>query len=99
VQLAAQRQGASVADAYRSALGFTGKVVALIGITLAAAVITWVWSPIKFQADMGILLAFMFLWNMLGALIIVPSLATFLLKPKQPVAGSKMPLTPSVAST
>jgi predicted RND superfamily exporter protein len=44
-------------------------------------VITWAWSPIKFQADMGILLAFMFLWNMLGALILVPSLATFLLQP------------------
>lgn len=80
VQLSHQRQGMSVSDAYRGALVFTGKVVALIGVTLAAAVITWVWSPIKFQADMGILLAFMFLWNMLGALILVPSLATFLLK-------------------
>ena len=83
VHLVCQRQGASVSDAYNSALAFTGKVVALIGITLAAAVITWVWSPIKFQADMGILLAFMFLWNMLGALVIVPSLATFLLQPKK----------------
>ena len=85
VHLVCQRQGASVSDAYNSALAFTGKVVALIGITLAAAVITWVWSPIKFQADMGILLAFMFLWNMLGALVIVPSLATFLLQPKKDV--------------
>ncbi|NDZ17741.1 RND transporter [Variovorax sp. WS11] len=81
VFLVAQRRGAGVGDAYTSALVFTGKVVALIGVTLAAAVITWAWSPIKFQADMGILLAFMFLWNMLGALVIVPSLATFLLKP------------------
>jgi hypothetical protein len=48
-------------------------------VTLSAGVITWAWSPIKFQADMGILLAFMFLWNMLGALILVPSLAAFLL--------------------
>jgi predicted RND superfamily exporter protein len=71
----------SVRDAYSQSLAFTGKVVALIGITLAAAVITWAWSPIKFQADMGILLAFMFLWNMLGALILVPSLAAFLLQP------------------
>ena len=73
------RRGASVRDAYLAALGSTGKVVALIGITLSAAVVTWAWSPIKFQADMGILLAFMFLWNMLGALIIVPSLMTFLM--------------------
>ena len=82
VFLVEQRDGKSVHDAYCGALTFTGKVVALIGVTLAAAVITWVWSPIKFQADMGLLLAFMFLWNMLGALIIVPSLATFLLQPK-----------------
>ena len=46
---------------------------------LAAGVITWAWSPIKFQADMGILLAFMFLWNMLGALILIPALSRFLL--------------------
>jgi hypothetical protein len=36
-------------------------------------------SPIKFQADMGILLAFMFVWNMAGALILLPALAYFLL--------------------
>lgn len=82
VYLAEHRQGLSVRAAYSAAVAFTGKVVALIGITLAAAVVTWVWSPIKFQADMGILLAFMFLWNMFGALILVPSLATFLLTPK-----------------
>ena len=35
----------------------------------------------KFQADMGILLAFMFLWNMVGALILLPGLGYFLLKP------------------
>ena len=63
------------------ALLFTGKVVMLTGITLAIGVITWVFSPIKFQADMGLLLAFMFLWNMLGALIVLPALAHFLLKP------------------
>ena len=58
---------------------FTGKVVALVGITLAAGVVTWAWSPIKFQADMGILLTFMFLWNMLGALVLIPALSHFLL--------------------
>jgi predicted RND superfamily exporter protein len=78
-QLVFQRQGHSLGSAYRNALISTGKVVALIGVTLAAAVVTWAWSPIKFQADMGILLAFMFLWNMLGALILIPSLAAYLL--------------------
>jgi predicted RND superfamily exporter protein len=80
VQLAFQRTGMSVPEAYRRALAATGKVVALVGVTLAAGVVTWVWSPIKFQADMGVLLTFMFLWNMLGALILVPALSIFLLK-------------------
>jgi len=79
VQLDLQRAGKSLHQAYREALQFTGKVVALVGVTLAAGVLTWAWSPIKFQADMGILLAFMFLWNMLAALILIPALSYFLL--------------------
>ena len=79
VQLSFQRAGMPLAEAYKAAAGFTGKVVALIGLTLAAGVVTWAWSPIKFQADMGILLTFMFLWNMIGALILVPALSCFLL--------------------
>jgi predicted RND superfamily exporter protein len=79
VQLALQRQGVPLAEAYRQALQFTGRVVALVGITLAAGVMTWAASPIKFQADMGLLLTFMFLWNMLGALILIPALSHFLL--------------------
>ena len=79
VQLAQQRKGLPLSKAYAKAVQFTGKVVGLVGITLAAGVITWAWSPIKFQADMGILLAFMFLWNMLGALILIPALSYFLL--------------------
>ncbi|AGI24816.1 RND efflux transporter [Pseudomonas sp. ATCC 13867] len=80
VQLAQQRAGASLAVAYRNAVAFTGKVVALVGVTLAAGVVTWVWSPIKFQADMGILLTFMFIWNMVGALVLIPALSHFLLR-------------------
>jgi uncharacterized protein len=79
VQLAQQRRGVPLAEAYTQAVRFTGKVVALIGVTLAAGVGTWAFSPIKFQADMGILLAFMFVWNMLGALILIPALSCFLL--------------------
>jgi hypothetical protein len=36
-------------------------------------VITWFFSPIQFQADMGIFLTFMFIWNMLGALLLLPA--------------------------
>jgi len=80
VQLTQQRLGFTLAQSYQRAVAFTGKVVALVGITLAAGVVTWVWSPIKFQADMGILLTFMFVWNMLGALILIPALSHFLLQ-------------------
>ena len=80
VQLSQQRAGLPLAAAYRRAVLFTGKVVALVGITLAAGVITWAFSPIKFQADMGILLTFMFIWNMVGALVLIPALSHFLLK-------------------
>ncbi|SCZ20720.1 MULTISPECIES: RND family transporter [unclassified Pseudomonas] len=79
VQLEGQRMGLSLQQAYRRAIQFTGKMVALVGVTLAVGVVTWVWSPIKFQADMGILLAFMFLWNMLAALVLIPALSHFLL--------------------
>jgi predicted RND superfamily exporter protein len=81
VTLTQLQAGKSLSEAYYRALLFTGKVVMLTGVTLAIGVVTWVASPIKFQADMGLLLAFMFLWNMLGALILLPALAHFLLKP------------------
>jgi uncharacterized protein len=81
ITLAQMRAGKSLSEAYYRALLFTGKVVMLTGVTLAIGVVTWVASPIKFQADMGLLLAFMFLWNMLGALVLLPALAHFLLKP------------------
>jgi uncharacterized protein len=68
-------QNKSLYITYRYALNQTGKAVAFTGITLAIGVATWVFSPIKFQADMGILLTFMFIWNMLGALTLIPALA------------------------
>lgn len=80
------REGASLRAAYFHSLLFTGRVVMLTGITLAIGVATWALSPIKFQADMGVLLAFMFVVNMVGALVLLPALAHFLLRPKRPAA-------------
>lgn len=91
VQLAAQRAGRDLAEAWGEALNFTGRVVFLIGITMGAGVITWAWSPIKFQSDMGILLAFMFMWNMVGALLLIPALSHFLLNSPEHVRRIKMP--------
>lgn len=68
-------RGMHLNECYKYALDSTGKAVGFTGLTLAIGVATWIFSPIKFQADMGILLTFMFLWNMLGALILIPALA------------------------
>jgi len=84
VQLAYQRAGMTLGEAYARAVQFTGRVVGLVGVTLAAGVVTWAFSPIKFQADMGILLTFMFLWNMVGALVLIPALSHFLLPTRKP---------------
>jgi predicted RND superfamily exporter protein len=101
VMLARLRAGASLAEAYAQALQFTGRVVMLTGITLALAVGTWAFSPIKFQADMGVLLAFMFLWNMVGALVLLPALARWLLRPgvaaASPAAADAAPGLPPLS--
>ncbi|MEJ2188262.1 MAG: MMPL family transporter [Acidobacteriota bacterium] len=73
--------GQSIQEAYRNTLTITGNGVLFTGITLATGVATWIFSPLKFQADMGILLTFMFLVNMAGAIILLPALACYL-KPK-----------------
>jgi len=71
--------GLGLQDAYFETLKTTGKAVSFTGMTLAIGVATWVWSPIKFQGDMGLMLTFMFLMNMLGALILLPALVHFLI--------------------
>jgi predicted RND superfamily exporter protein len=72
------KQGLPLYEAYRSTLYSTGKAVAFTGVTLAIGVATWSFSPIKFQADMGKLLTFLFLFNMVGALTLLPALACLL---------------------
>jgi len=72
------RNGDSVGVAYLQALQERGSAVLITGITLAIGVSTWFFSDLKFQVDMGILLTFMFLVNMLASVIVLPALAAFL---------------------
>lgn len=72
------KNGANVHDAYLAALKERGSAVLITGVTLAIGVSTWFFSDLKFQVDMGILLTFMFLVNMLAAIIVLPALAAFL---------------------
>ncbi|MCL1137147.1 efflux RND transporter permease subunit [Shewanella pneumatophori] len=69
------RDGMPVQQAYYEALVERGSAVIFTGLTLAIGVSTWFFSALKFQMDMGILLTFMFLVNMLGAIIILPAIA------------------------
>lgn len=71
-------QGMSVQAAYFTALKERGTAVIFTGVTLAIGVSTWFFSDLKFQMDMGILLTFMFLVNMLGAIIVLPAIANLL---------------------
>ena len=82
------KQGHGLRTAYEETLKTTGRAVCFTGITLAIGVATWYFSPIKFQADMGILLTFMFLWNMVGALTLLPALAYFLGGKERAQAGA-----------
>src|SRR5690606_24770829 len=79
--------GLTLDEAYFETLRVTGKAVCFTGLTLAIGVGTWIFSEIKFQADMGILLTFMFLWNMIGAIWLLPALAHFLIRNKDFTKG------------
>lgn len=82
------KQGVSLQEAYFHTLQLTGKPVLFTGITLAVGVGTWLFSDLKFQADMGMLLGFMFLLNMLGAMLILPALARWLVRPSEKVTDT-----------
>lgn len=77
------RMGMPLQEAYYQTLKSTGKAVLFTGVCLAIGVATWIFSAIKFQADMGLMLTFMFLWNMFGAIWLLPALARFLIKPER----------------
>jgi hypothetical protein len=73
------RAGETVREAYFKTLEVTGNGVFFTGLILATGLATWMFSPLKFQADMGLLLAFLFLMNMIGALVLLPALAYVIL--------------------
>jgi len=79
-------QGLDFATAYERTLRTTGAGVMLTALTLAAGVATWIVAPLKFQADMGTVLTFMFLVNMLGAVLLLPALGAWLVRARAPKA-------------
>lgn len=70
--------GLSITAAFQMALREVGVATLFTAVTLSIGVATWSFSPLKFQADMGQLLTFMFMVNMLMALTLLPAIAIML---------------------
>ena len=73
------KEGFDLREAYYRTLRLTGRAVIFTGFTLGAGVGTWAFSTLQFQADMGILLSFIFLANMVAAIVILPALVRWLM--------------------
>ncbi|HCI46097.1 MAG TPA: RND transporter [Rhodospirillaceae bacterium] len=86
------RNGEPLREAYEYTLRETGSAVVFTGVTLALGVTTWVLSALQFQADMGLLLAFMFLVNMLGAILVLPAIAA-MIYPREGLSKQEKPVT------
>src|SRR6266478_2351121 len=59
----------------------TGKTVLFTGVSLTASIIFWVFFPMKFQADMALLLVLLLGFHLMGALMFIPPMVA-LLKPR-----------------
>ncbi|HSW13194.1 MAG TPA: efflux RND transporter permease subunit, partial [Solimonas sp.] len=69
------QRGLPLNQAYLEALRHTGKAVIFTSLSLIIAVVTWLFSDLQFQHDMGLLLLFMFTTNLFGAILLLPALA------------------------
>ena len=78
---AMQTPGRTLSESYFIALKTTGIAIFYTALTLAVGVAMWIFSDLKFQADMGIMLTFMFIVNMVAAIIFLPALCRLLLRP------------------
>lgn len=77
--------GVEFAEAYARSLSEVGGAVMFTAITMSLGVATWYFSSLKFQSDMGVLLAYMFFVNMLGAVFLMPALAVWLVGDRRKV--------------
>ena len=88
--------GREIQDATYHALVTSGKAVAFTALTLVASVLFWYWSSIRFDAEMGLLLAVWMFVSMLGAMTILPVLIVmfdpkFIHTEKERVIASRRP--------
>ena len=79
----AMNQGKTLSESYFIALKTTGIAIFYTALTLAVGVAMWIFSDLKFQADMGVMLTFMFIVNMIAAIVFLPALCRWLLRPNE----------------
>ncbi len=77
------QQGKGLSQSYFEALKTTGIAIFYTALTLAVGVATWIFSELKFQADMGLMLTFMFVVNMIAAIVFLPALCRWFLRPNE----------------
>ncbi|TVT75870.1 MAG: MMPL family transporter [Denitromonas halophila] len=85
--------GEDIVTAFKQALREVGVATVFTAITLSVGVATWSFSALKFQADMGMLLTFMFMMNMIMAITLLPAIAVtldLLIPRRRPVAAPLM---------
>ncbi|SER22277.1 hypothetical protein SAMN04488038_12217 [Solimonas aquatica] len=75
-------EGKDFHEAFYDAMRARGTAAIFTAVTMAIGVGTWTMSALKFQADMGLLLSFMFLVNMLGAIGLLPALGAWFFRAK-----------------
>jgi len=66
-------EGRNVDEAVDYATATTGKAIIFTASTMLAGTIFWWFADLKFQAEMGLLLALLMLFNVFGGLVIVPA--------------------------
>ncbi len=88
--------GKDLRTAFYEAMRQRGTAALFTAFTMSVGVGTWAFAPLKFQADMGILLAFMFLVNVFGAIFLLPGLAAWFDRSARLVKTQPRP-TPPVA--
>jgi len=78
--LAQRKKGLAFTEAMDAAMTQAGSAIVFTGLTLSVGVGTWAFSALQIQADMGILLMFMFLMNMVCVIVLLPAIARLLFR-------------------
>jgi predicted RND superfamily exporter protein len=80
-EYARDRESGHFEEAIARAIRTTGKTVLFTGLSLTASVVYFVFFPIKFQAEMALLLTLLLAFHLIGALLFIPPMVN-LIRPR-----------------